>query len=189
MISIFCSDEDTSNFKCVLCLQIMNVGQYQEIEVEQREGAEQAPVVFLARTGAGEEQETTEQVEVGTGGVAYKVIPGLVTPGGLPIECFPAYEALIDRRPELVGAVNEMMRGAVAVGTARQYAAAIHHFMGFCKWGKQRFPNFTPDAVLEYVAECRHRGEALSRFRQVVPALQLLEKVAGREDTGLTAQV
>ncbi len=96
MISIFCSDEDTSNFKCVLCLQIMNVGQYQEIEAEQREGAEQAPVVFLARTGASEEQETTEQVEVGTGGVAYKVIPGLITQGGLPIECFPAYEALID---------------------------------------------------------------------------------------------
>ncbi len=96
-----------------------------------RGGAERKPVVFLARTEAGEEQENTEQVEVGTGGVAYKVIPGLTTPGGLPIKCFPAYEALIDRRPELVGAVNEMMRGAVAAGTARQYALAIRHFMGF----------------------------------------------------------
>ncbi len=45
------------------------------------------------------------------------------------------------------------------------------------------------NTVLEYVAECRHHGEALSRFRQVALALQLLEKVAGRKDTGLTAQV
>ncbi len=64
---------------------------------------ERAPAIFMARTGVGEEQEVLEQVYGRERVLAYKIIPGLITPGRLPIECFPASKALFDKRPELVG--------------------------------------------------------------------------------------
>jgi ABC-type transporter Mla maintaining outer membrane lipid asymmetry permease subunit MlaE len=58
---------------------------------------------------------------------------------------------------------------------AGQYAVAILNFMDFCKKQRFTFSEFSLAAVLEY--------------RQIIPALQLLKKVAGRIGTGLTAQV
>ncbi len=43
--------------------------------------------------------------------LCYKVVPGLVTSGNSPIECFPEYEKLLERRPELVEEVN-IMKGS-----------------------------------------------------------------------------
>jgi integrase len=163
----------------------MDLGACEEVQTEPREPNEQ---VFTVRPDSLENAEI--QQATGTSGrVFYKVVPGLVTPGNLPIECFPEYEKLLERRPELVEEVNIMMRGAVAVSTAKQYATAIIKFLDFCKQQRHAFPDFTAGAVLEYVAECKHHGAPLGRFRQIVPALQLLEQVAGRVGTGLTTQV
>jgi len=63
----------------------------------------------------------------------YKHFPGLVTPFGLPLECFPKYEAILNANPALVPAVNLMMQGAIAPSTARQYKPVILDFQEFCR--------------------------------------------------------
>jgi hypothetical protein len=40
----------------------------------------------------------------GSDQIFHKVFPGLKTPFGLPIECFPVYEKMLDKRPNLVDA-------------------------------------------------------------------------------------
>jgi hypothetical protein len=85
--------------------------------------------------------------------------------------------------------INIMMRGAVAQSTAKQYATAIVKFLQFCREKGFQFPDFTPGSVLEYAADSKYKGAPLGRFRQLIPALQLLEQVSGRAGTGLTGQV
>jgi hypothetical protein len=68
---------------------------------------------------AEEEPEVSEQVEVGEGGVAYKVITGQIIPGDYRLSVL-AYETLTDKRQELVGVANEMMRETVATSRAGQ---------------------------------------------------------------------
>ncbi len=75
------------------------------------------------------------------------------------------------------------------LGMAKQYAAAIVKFLEFCQRQKHVLHDFTPGSELEYIADCKHSGAPLGRFRQIIPALQLSEQVAGRSGTGVTAQV
>jgi len=115
-----------------------------------------------------------------------KVFPGLRTPFNLPIECFPKFEKLLDKRPDMVPAVNVMMEGAIAESTASQYSAAVREFHQFCVKEKLPFPRFTEAAVLEFVAVAFTGKRPLGVFRTLLPALAMLEKVTGCEDSALS---
>ncbi len=87
-------------------------------------------------------------------------------PCGLPIECFPVYEKMLDKRPNLVDAVNIMFTGAVAESTSAQYMynAVVREFFQFCKTEKAEFLNFSAATVLEFLAVSftnrRHLGSS-----------------------------
>jgi hypothetical protein len=66
-------------------------------------------------------------VEEPGGQLFHKVFPGLITPFGLPIECFPM-EGMLDKNLSLVMAVNVMLQGAVAESTFLQYGAVVLEF-------------------------------------------------------------
>jgi hypothetical protein len=66
------------------------------------------------------------------GQLFHKVFPGLITPFGLPIECFPIYEVMLDKNPSLAEAVNVMLQGAVAESTSLQYGAVVRECHRFC---------------------------------------------------------
>jgi hypothetical protein len=82
----------------------------------------------------------------------HKVFPGLITPFGLPIECFPIYEAMLEKNPSLEENVNVMLQGAVAESTSLQYGAVVREFHQFCVAEKKVFPHFTEFTVLEFVS-------------------------------------
>jgi hypothetical protein len=123
------------------------------------------------------------------GQIFHKVFPGLITPFGLPIECFPIYEAMLDKNPSLVEAVNVMLQGAVAESTHLQYGAVVREFHQFCVAEKKVFPHFTEATVLEFVAIKFSSGRPLGLFRTLLAALAMIEKVTGRGSSAITDQV
>jgi hypothetical protein len=121
--------------------------------------------------------------------VYFKSFPGLKTAFDLPLECFPAFENMLNANPTLVPAVNIMMQGDIAVSTAKQYRPVIIQFQKFCARNSTAFPYFTPESVLKFAAEAYMEKRPLGFFRIVAPALTLLECVSDRQDTGLTTLV
>ena len=134
---------------------------------------------------SGQVQEVTKDSAT----VYYKSAPGLVTPFGLPFECFPKFQALIDKDAGLVPAVNVMMSGAVAGSTAKQYKPVILEMLNFCRETEGAFPYFSEASALHFIAEMFMRKRPLGFFQTLVPALALLESISGRPDTGLTDTV
>ncbi len=59
---------------------------------------------------------------------------------------------MLDKRPNLVDAVNVMFPGAVTESTSAQYNAIVSEFFQFCKNKKADFPNFSAATVLEFIA-------------------------------------
>ncbi len=121
--------------------------------------------------------------------IYHKVFPGLKTPFGLPIECFPIYEKMLDKKPHLVEAVNVMLQGAVSESTSSQYGAVVREFFHFYQAEKLEFPAFSDAAVLEFVAVSFANARPLGLFRNILAALAMVEKVTGRADTVLSDHV
>jgi hypothetical protein len=115
--------------------------------------------------------------------IYHKIFPGLKTPFGLPIECFPQYEKMLDKKPHLVDA------GAASESTYTQYGTVVREFYQFCQAEKLEFPNFSDATVLEYVAVSFANGRPLGLFRTLLAALAMVEKVTGRSSTVLSDHV
>jgi len=142
---------------------------YDLIETEVPAGAAGTRIFRVSRggggdTGGGADTGAVTHGEDAETEVFYRTIPGLVTPFDLPLECFPAYEAVLNRDPSLAASVSIMMRGDIAVSTAKQYKPVVLQFRDFC-------------------------SQPLSYIKKIVPALSLLETILGRKDTGLSALV
>jgi hypothetical protein len=119
----------------------------------------------------------------------FQSFPGLITPFGLPIECFPK-EGMLDKNLSLVMAVNVMLQGAVAESTSLQYGAVVLEFHQFCVAEKIVFPHFTESTVLEFFAISFSRGRPLGLFCTLLAALFMIEKVTtGRGASAITDQV
>jgi len=116
-------------------------------------------------------------------------LQSLVTPFGLPIECFPKYKKIIDEDAALIPAVNIMMKGAVAASTAKQYRPIILDFKQFCEQEEAPFPGFSEHTVLKFIAAKYTGGKKLGFFNTVLAALGLLEVITGREGTALSRSV
>jgi hypothetical protein len=136
-----------------------------------------------------EEVDRPAATDVPTTLIYHKIFPGLKTPFGLPIECFPQYEKMLDKKPHLVEAVNVMLQGAVSESTNTQYGAVVREFYQFCQAEKLDFPNFSDATVLEFVAVSFANGRPLGLFRTLLAALAMVEKVTGRSSTVLSDHV
>jgi hypothetical protein len=90
-------------------------------------------------------------------------------------------EALLDKKPHLVQEANIMLQGAVAEATARQCGGVVKTFHSFCIAEGYKFPAFTAEAVLDFLATSLHNSKTFAFFRKVLPSLCWLEKISGRE--------
>ena len=118
------------------------------------DGREQLPHMMLASTSADTATAAVAVTGVDNFQLYYKQFPGLKTPFGLPIECFPVYEALLDDNPAAVEQVNIMLQGPMAQGTAAGYNSVIQRFHGFCLERGYTFPEFSKDAVIRFMQAC-----------------------------------
>jgi len=141
------------------------------------------------REQSGEAAAQVESQDEGSFQRYGKVFPGLKTPFDLPIECFPIYEKMLDEDPGKVDQVNIMIRGAVAESTATGYSGVVNRFHGFCAEEGYTFPNFTKEAVLQFMQRCLAAKAGLAYFGKLLPSLQLLETVVDAEQTALTPAV
>ncbi len=160
--------------------------------LREREMQSSVPGLRVFSVSIGEEADSVPVVTATSSGddqIFHKVFPGLKTPFGLPIECFPVYEKMLDKKPNLVDAVNVMLTGAVAESTSSQYNAVVREFYQFCRTEKAEFPNFTAATVLEFIAVSFANGRPLGLFRTIMAALAMVEKVTGREQSVLTDHV
>jgi hypothetical protein len=91
--------------------------------LREREMQSSVPGLRVFSVSIGEEADSVPVVTGTISGddqIFHKVFPGLKTPFGLPIECFPVYEKMLDKKPNLVDAVNVMLTGAVAESTCSE---------------------------------------------------------------------
>jgi hypothetical protein len=168
---------------------------------ERRPGQEAANLCFMAEvSGSLIQPGSSRQAEPVAGEAAAaeeeeafqmygKQFPGLKTPFGLPIECFPIYERMLDANPAAVEQVNVMLKGAVAESTAAGYGSVVARFHNFCTTNGFTFPDFTTEAVINFLQQSMAEGAGLAFFQKVLPSLALLEKVLDVEKTAITAGV
>jgi len=95
-------------------------------------------------------------------------------------------ERLLEKEGSNVEIINMMLRGPVAESTAAGYKTVVNRFHGYCMERGYTFPDFTKNAVLEFVHDCVSEGAGYSFFTKLMPSLDLLEKVLDVTQTALT---
>ena len=92
----------------------------------------------------------------------------------------PLVAAVVDMDPSLQVAAQRCALAAKAKGTVRSYSSALTHFQKFCCERDLSFPDFSAEAVLQYVLLLDKNGASFGSLAKVKPALQYLESTLGR---------
>jgi len=105
---------------------------------------------------------------------------------GLDVTKIPVLSEILAENAELVNSATMLYKKARAEGTVKNYQNTAKKFEKFCEKQGYMFPLFDEKAVLHWVLQLTNSKAALSTLCQVRPALALVEKLSGREDTAFS---
>ncbi len=92
----------------------------------------------------------------------------------------PVLDSVFARSPALATSALRCLLASKAPATSRRYLAAIAQFQAFCELSGAQFPNFTEEAVTEYILKLDSESASFGRLALVKPALTFLEVAQGR---------